>query len=437
MIASDGSPAVQRSGFLDSVKDSGVLTETQFLRAVASLPDDARTGPDAARALVESGLLTRYQADRLLAGQTEGFFLGQYLILDQIARGPTGRVYKALHRAMNRPVAIKVLPACRTRDPARRAELLAGARAAARLAHPNVLTVLDADQCGSRFYLVLEYVEGSGADVAVRSSGPLPLSRACEIVRQAALGLQHAHEKGVCHGTLTPGCLLVGRSTVKVANFGLDRAAGVSIADFPAASDPADYLSPELSDPSATPTVRSDLYSLGAVLYFLLTGRIPLPPAAEGEARRDHGSDPVPVESLRPDLPHALIGLVRQLLARDPAARPESAAEVAARLDPFGEASGSVLWTECYRPGSGPVPAPETREMLVLTPEPCGALTETAVQPTVVMGAPLLDLSPWAGLDSRPQRRPAPGSGRREKVFALTAAVVAALAAVAVMIVVM
>ena len=107
----------------------------------------------------------------------------------------------------------------------------------------------------------------------MRRSGPLAVSRACEVVRQAALGFQHAHEKGVCHGALTPGCLRVGRSAVKVADFGLGRAGG------------ADYLAPELFDPAAVPTPRSDLYALGGVLYHLLTGRTPFPAvAARGQA---------------------------------------------------------------------------------------------------------------------------------------------------------
>jgi serine/threonine-protein kinase len=270
------------------------------------------------------------------------------VILEPIARGPDGRVYKALHRAMNRSVAVRVLPADQARDPA---ALLAEARSAARLAHPNVVTLLDAGEYSGRSVLVLEHVEGETADAAIRRSGPLVVSRACEVVRQAALGLQHAHEKGVCHGALTPGCLRVGRAAVKVADFGLGRAGG------------ADYLAPELFDPTAPPTPRSDLYALGGVLYHLLTGRTPFPAVADADKLRHHReSDPVPVEVLRPEVPAAVAALVRELLSKDPAARPASAGEVAARLDPFGESTGAVSWGACYRPADSAA--------LVLTPRP-------------------------------------------------------------------
>jgi serine/threonine-protein kinase len=348
MIAPSSQSSPPRAGFLAALQASGVLSDEQFQDAVTRLSTDARTDRDAAAALVAAGVLTRFQAERLLTGRSGGFVLGPYVILEPITRGPGGRVYKALHRAMNRSVAVRVLPTGRTHDPA---ALLAEARSAARLAHPNVVTVLDVGEYGGRSVLVLEHVEGETADAAIRRSGPLAVSRACEVVRQAALGLQHAHEKGVCHGALTPGCLRVGRAAVKVADFGLGRADG------------ADYLAPELFDPTAPPTPRADLYALGGVLYHLLTGRTPFPAVADEDKLRHHReSDPVPVEVLRPEVPPAVAALVRELLAKDPAARPASAGDVAGRLDPFGESTGAVSWGACYRPADSGA--------LVLTPRP-------------------------------------------------------------------
>jgi serine/threonine-protein kinase len=436
MIAPNGTPPIPRTGFLAVLRASGLLAEPQFLRAVSALPADAQTGREAAQALVAAGVLTRFQADRLLAGRADGFVIGQYVILDQVARGPTGRVYKALHRAMNRPVAIRMLPADQTRGPGRRAALLAEARSAARLAHPNVVTVLDANQHGDRFYLVLEHVDGSGAEAAVRKSGPLPVARACEVARQAALGLQHAHEKEVCHGALSPGCLLVGRPAVKVANFGLGRAGGT-------ADDPADYLAPELSDSRAAPTPKSDLYAFGGVLYFLLTGRTPFPGlATEDKARHHAESEPVPVESLRPEVPPAVAGLVRELMAKDPADRPASAADVAARLDPFGESAGAASWGEIYIPGSGRILVPPPRDALVTTPAPSGTLVDTAAHPTLEVLSAVADTSPWAGLGAATLdaagptevpccNQPAGPAGRRLVAIAVLVAALAVIATVA------
>ena len=124
-----------------------------------------------------------------------------------------------------------------------------------------------------------------------------------------------------------------------MADFGLGRAGG------------ADYLAPELFDPSAAPTPRSDLYALGGVLYYLLTGRTPFPALADADKLRHHReSDPVPVEVLRPEVPPSVAALVRELLAKDPAARPVSAGDVASRLDPFGESAGAAARGEGYRP---------------------------------------------------------------------------------------
>ena len=117
MIAPSSKPSLPRAGFLDAVRASGLLTDEQFARAADDLPADARTGRDAAAALVAAGVLTRFQADRLLAGRTGGFVLGPYVIRGPVARGPGGRVFEALHRAMNRPVALRVLPADKARDP--------------------------------------------------------------------------------------------------------------------------------------------------------------------------------------------------------------------------------------------------------------------------------------------------------------------------------
>ena len=406
MIAPSSKSSSPRAGFLAAVRASGLLSDEQFQDAVARLSADARTGRAAAAALVATGVLTRFQAERLLAGRPGGFVLGPYVILEPIARGPGGRMYKALHRAMNRPVAVRVLPADHTRDPA---ALLAEARSAARLAHPNVVTVLDADRHGERFFLVLEHVEGEGAGAVVRRTGPLSVSRACEVVRQAALGLQHAHEKGVCHGALTPGCLRAGRSVVKVADFGLGRAGG------------ADYLAPELFDPAATPTPRSDLYALGGVLYYLLTGRTPFPAVADEDKFRHHReSDPVPVEVLRPEVPPSVGALVRALLAKNPDARPASAGDVAARLDPYGESTGAASRGECYRPGDPGA--------LVQTLRPFVTVAESAAGSTLAgesdaVGEP----SPWAGL-TRDAGGP-PEVGRRGTALALAVLVPLALAA--------
>ncbi len=346
MTATKNLTGMNRTAFLEAVRTSGLIPPVQFDRTVKWLSDDAVSGAGVARDLVAAGVLTEFQCVRLLAGKTDGFVVGQYQIQDQIGKSSVGRIYRARHRTMNRLVAIKVLAAEHTQDTARRAAFQAEARAAARLAHPNVVTVLDVNQMGDRLYLVLEYVDGVGLDRLVREHGPLPASRACDFVRQALLGLAHAHEKGMIHGAITPANLLVGRPggqgrtdrpAVKVANFGLGRVVEPTAlgADD---CDPFDYRAPELLVPKALLTPSADLYAIGCTLYFLLTGRAPFAGgSSEEKARRHLSASPPDVEQFRPDVPAAVAGLVRSLLAKDPRNRPSDAAQVAAALEPFCE----------------------------------------------------------------------------------------------------
>src|SRR5205085_5242152 len=120
---------------------------------------------------------------------------GRYVLLEPNGAGKVGQVFKARHRAMNRLVAVELLSPAWSKSAAARTEFFREARAAARLAHPNLVTVLDAGEAGDRPYLVLEYVDGATLDAAVRAGGALPAGRACAFARQAALGLAHAHGK--------------------------------------------------------------------------------------------------------------------------------------------------------------------------------------------------------------------------------------------------
>jgi serine/threonine-protein kinase len=388
MIASDP-PLLTRAHVLKVARSSGLLSASELLLAEATVPPTLR-GPDTARALVSNGFITQFQAERLLAGKTDGFVLGQYLILEQVGSGVLTRVYQARHRAMNRLVAIKVL-AQRTGDPARRAAFEADARAAAKLTHPNVVTVLDVNQVGERAYLVLDYVEGTTLTAFVRLRGTFTVARACELVRQAALGLQHAHEHGLAHGHLDPGVLLVGhpggargeKPVLKVAGFECgargDRELG------PDDADPDDYRAPELFAAGAAATVESDLYSLGCVFYFLLTGKPPIRGRTRPEKAAQHlSATPVPVGDLRPDLPPALAELIGALMAKAPAGRPLSAAEVAERLEPFAESDEPLARVEFSpTPGGGPA---------------SGFLSGLHAQPAA-RPLELDDPTPWTGLE--------------------------------------
>jgi serine/threonine-protein kinase len=345
---------LRRSGLVPSVELEPLLTQLS----------GAGGGSAAARALVERGVLTRFQADRLLAGRSAGFFIGPYRILEQIGRGAVGRVYKAEHSTMRRRVALKLLaPHSTTRDRVRDL-FLREVRAMSRLIHPNVVAAFDAGETAGRFYLVLEFVDGPNLDQLVRGEGPLAVERACELIRQAARGLNYAHALRIVHRDIKPSNLLLQRrgldgellsqGLVKISDFGLARLhasdgadgddSGTSLSAENSVVGTPDYLSPEQSRSLHRSDVRSDLYSLGCTFFFLLTGRVPFPGGSTIDKVVRHHTDPVPpVTAERPDVPPAIADVLARLLAKAPEDRFQSAAELAEALAPFC-AAGPCSW---------------------------------------------------------------------------------------------
>jgi serine/threonine-protein kinase len=365
------SPHVDRETFLANVRRSGLLTDVQLADAAGAFPATDR-GRLVARALVEAGLLTRFQAAQLLAGRTSGFFLGQYRILDQIGHGGMGRVFKAEHSTLRRLVAIKVLASRLLRTPRAQELFLREVRAAARLLHPNIVTAFDANQEGQRTYLVMEYVQGPNLHQLVRRDGPLPIGQACEYIRQVAHGLNYAHQKGMVHRDVKPGNLLlqtetltgpggevVVTPTVKISDFGLARLAepGSKGSEHGEARrnilmGTPDYVAPEQARDAHKADNRSDLYSLGCTLFYLLAGRVPFPGGSPVEKLVRHTSEDAPgVDRLRPEVPAAVAAIVRRLMAKRPEDRFASAVELAAVLTPF---CGAASLTDPVRPPSSP-----------------------------------------------------------------------------------
>jgi len=334
-----------REGFLQALRDSNVLTDTQFVKAIQALGTRGSTPRRAGEYLVKEGFITRFQSERLLTGRIDSFFIGSYLILDYIGKSATGRVYKARHTTMNRHVAIKVISTGLTQSETIRLLVREEARTAAALAHPNIVTLLDANQAGERMYFVREYVDGPTLAQMVKENGPLPVNVACEYIRQAALGLQHAHERGTLHGKLAPTAILVA-PPAKPGDAPLVKVSGFGLGTFTSNANDFDFDStaPELfsAPPCADP--RSDLYSLGCVLYTLLAGKPPFTTTGEENAREQHQhAVATNLEYLRPDLPPGLNELIGALLAKHPAQRPTSAGEVACRIAAYAEADAGMV----------------------------------------------------------------------------------------------
>jgi serine/threonine protein kinase len=344
---------VDRNAFLENVRRSGLLTPNQIDDLNDTFPDTER-GRVVARTLVERGLLTRFQAEQILAGRTSGFLLGQYRILDQIGQGGMGRVFKAEHRTLGRLVALKVLAPGLLKTERVQQLFRREARAAARLLHPNIVTAFDASQEGARAFLVMEYVEGPNLDQLVRARGPLPVGLACEYVRQIAQGLQYAHRKGMVHRDIKPANILVqpdeegddGPGTAKLTDFGLarlqesggrsDSELGTILTKPNTVMGTPDYIAPEQARSLHKADIRSDLYSLGCTFYFLLTGQVPFPGGQSLEKLVRHASEEIPsVELMRPGVPEPVAAIIRRLMEKEPEARFQTPAELALALESF------------------------------------------------------------------------------------------------------
>jgi serine/threonine-protein kinase len=333
-------PPPSAADLLDALQRSHLLDPAQM----AELPRfQARFAePRAlARELFRRGWLTAYQANQLWQGRGAGLVLGSYLLLEPIGAGGMGRVFKARSRKLGKVVALKVLRKERLASSHALPRFEREIRAAARLDHPNVVHAYDAEQAGGTYFLVMEYVDGTDLDRFVRERGPLPVAEACDYVRQAALGLQHAHEHGMTHRDVKPSNLLLGpNGVVKLLDLGLARLERAADDD----TDPTltqegqvmgtpDYVAPEQALSSRAADIRSDLYSLGGTFYYLLTGQVPIPGGTTLEKLvRLHVETPTPVEQLRPEVPPPVAAIVRRLLAKAPAERYQMPAELVQAL---------------------------------------------------------------------------------------------------------
>jgi predicted Ser/Thr protein kinase len=341
------------AGCLPAERNAAVETHVaaceSCCRRLEGLPEDAFAALVRAYAGKGDGGRTRpLPSDQGAAWEVPDALVGhaRYRVLGLLGQGGMGVVYKAVQQHMDRVVALKVihkpLLACPDFVERFRREV----KAVARLRHPNIALAHDADQSGDLHFLVMEYVEGTSLDRVVARRGPLPVAEACEFVRQAALGLQHAHEQGLVHRDVKPhNLLLTPQGQVKVVDFGLahlpraEGAAATPVTSAPLLGTP-DYTAPEQArDPSGV-DVRADVYSLGCTLYFLLTAQVPFPGGTPLQKLLSHQERPPrPVTELRREVPAALAAVLGRMLAKDRARRPATPGEVASALAPFAAAA--------------------------------------------------------------------------------------------------
>jgi tRNA A-37 threonylcarbamoyl transferase component Bud32 len=303
--------------------------------------------------MAESG---RSRSARPTADEPSALWSAQagLVILKQLGEGGMGKVYQARHRLLNRVVAVKVIRPEQLANPAALRRFQREGLASARLSHPNIVQIHDAGEADGTHYLVMEYVEGTDLAELIQRRGPLPIGLACEYARQASLGLQHAHEKGLVHRDIKPANLLVTSdgSQVKILDMGVARflqgeeqaAALQELTQTGAVMGTPAYLAPEQARDSRRADIRSDIYSLGCTLYQLLSGQVPFRGVSLAEIVLMHQlEEPLPIEQIRPDVCPALRAVLRKMMAKSPEDRFQTPAKVAEALAEFARLNRSEV----------------------------------------------------------------------------------------------
>jgi urea transport system substrate-binding protein len=289
----------------------------------------------------------------------------RYKVLELLDVGGMGAVYKAEHRLLERTVVLKVIRQDILSQPEQVKRFLREAKLAATLTHPNIVTLYEAEQIGQAYFLVMEYLAGTDLFRLVTKDGPLPVSQACEWVRQAAVGLQYIHERGLVHRDIKPSNLfLVGQRRVKILDLGLavlssERTSTGGLTEKGQILGTLDYMAPEQWDDSHTVDIRADIYSLGCTLYHLLAGKPPFAGKDSGLIKRmwAHASAPVPpLAEVRPEVPPEVVAVIERMLAKKPDERFATPANTAAALQRFAAVvpESSMIHSRPQEAGSQP-----------------------------------------------------------------------------------
>jgi eukaryotic-like serine/threonine-protein kinase len=329
---------VHRSELLDK---SRIATISRNWHESDQPPTSAR---DCALAMVNEGILTKFQAKLLMAGKWRNFFLGgKYKVLDHLGAGGMGTVFLCEHRHMRRRVAVKLLLPEKSQTPGSLQRFLREAQAVARLDHPNIVRAHDIDCDGGVHFLVMEYIDGVSLQFLVESRGPATVARSVNWICQAASGLQHAHVAGLVHRDIKPSNLLLDRhGIIKILDLGLARFEHngdqlTQMLDSDTVLGTADYLAPEQARDSQV-SGSADIYSLGALAYFLLVGKPPFDGGNVAQKLIAHQTKSPPrIDSQRPEVPAGVADTIAGMLAKSPDDRPQTPHTVVALLEPWLE----------------------------------------------------------------------------------------------------
>lgn len=355
------------ASFLNGVRHSGLVAPEPLeamLREMRAAGSDINDAHAIAAELVRRDLVTQWQAEKLLQGRHKGFFLGRYRLLRLLGTGQMSAVYLGRHIYMEHLVAIKVLPADKVGDTSYLGRFYREAKAVAALNHPNIIRAFDVDkqvEAGTDIhFFVMEYIDGKPLTQLIQEKEDhrLDLITAVDVIRQAAEGLAHAHNKNLVHRDIKPDNLLITPAgEVKILDLGLARffkttdEESLTLKHDERVIGTADYLAPEQAIDSHSVDSRADIYGLGCTFYCALTGH---PPFTEGtlvQRLMAHQSQPVPpVTNERPDVPESLTKVLDRMLAKKREDRYQTGRDLADDLTAWLFEHAPHEWKEKHLP---------------------------------------------------------------------------------------
>ena len=376
-------PAASGRWSLDALFAGNLVLLEDWERLPRSTQEELTRWPDPSTfydRLVECGLLTAYQAGRIQAGREFGLVLGNYRVLDRLGAGGMGVVYRAEHVLLRRPAAIKVLSLSPDQDTRLLLRFRSEMRAVGQLRHPHIVAPLDAGAAHSQrpgepvlHYLVMEFVDGPDLEQLVTTRGPLAVGRACEFAHQVAGALAAAHARGLVHRDVKPTNILIADGhQAKLLDFGLAQDVRQRLTEPGVLLGTLEYMAPEQAQDAHTADIRADLYGLGGVLYWCLSGKPPFPTSGSApmEIARRMTQPPPSVRTHRPEVPAALDEVMNKLLAPKPEDRYPDPQAVLRALLPFRHASGETIIDRPLANDSSPPKEDRPARLLVVDDEP-------------------------------------------------------------------
>ncbi len=340
--------------YLNRLEECGILSDEELVTVQqdASGYDPAEDARGLVRVLTDDERLTAYQARAVYDGKHNELVVGRYIVLDKLGEGGMGIVLKVMHRLMDRIDALKMLRGVMAEDVNAKKRFLREVKASAKVSHPNIVRAHHADEADGNLFLVMEFVDGRDLRRLVESGGPMSIEKAVDCVLQSASGMAHAHAQGIIHRDIKPANLLLDRTgTIKILDLGLARftlplgEVGDQPYDFEVSISGAllgtvDYLSPEQALDSKSADHRTDIYSLGCTLFYLLTGK----PMFDGDTAMKkvmaHQNNAAPnLVDVRADATNELELIFQKMVAKSPDDRYDSMQELIDELESCGFAA--------------------------------------------------------------------------------------------------